>query len=66
MYLKLIILIFQLKILVNCEPICYNYRIESGDGLWNLYRRFNTTGERIKEDNPGIDFDNLQRGSKKF
>lgn len=61
--IKLVLVVLNLIKLLDGEPLCYNYRVQPGDGLWSLYNKFNTTSERIKEDNPGIDFDKLNFGN---
>ena len=46
----------------RCPPGSFAYTIRSGDTLFQLARRFNTTVEAIMAINPGIDPNNLQIG----
>lgn len=48
--------------LTVCPPNSQTYTIRSGDTLYNLAQRFNTTVEAIRRANPGIDPNRLQIG----
>ena len=46
----------------GCPTGSFAYTIRSGDTLWLLAQRYNTTVEAIMRINPGIDPNNLQIG----
>ena len=46
----------------SCPTGSFRYTIRSGDTLWLLAQRYNTTVEAIMRINPGIDPNNLQIG----
>ena len=48
----------------NCPSGSFSYTIKSGDTLYLLAKRYNTTVEAIKKLNPGINPNNLQIGQK--
>ncbi|MBC8591018.1 LysM peptidoglycan-binding domain-containing protein [Wansuia hejianensis] len=48
----------------NCPSDSFPYIIKSGDTLYNLAKRYNTTVEAIMAINPGVNPNNLQVGQK--
>lgn len=48
----------------NCKAGSFPYKIRKGDTLYALSKRYQTTVERLKEINPGIDPMNLQIDSQ--
>lgn len=48
----------------NCKPGSFPYKIQKGDTLYALSKRYKTTVERLLEVNPGIDPSNLQIDSQ--
>jgi hypothetical protein len=47
---------------MNYGPEIIQYTIQTGDSLWDLADRYNTTAEAIIAGNPGMDPDNLYVG----
>ena len=45
------------------QTITANYSVKDGDTMESIVTQFSTTEEKIKEDNPDIDFENLELGT---
>ncbi|SMQ78448.1 Peptidoglycan-binding (PGRP) domain of peptidoglycan hydrolases-containing protein [Bacillus sp. OV166] len=47
---------------VNTTPQVIKYKVEQGDSLWNISRKYNVSVDAIKKANPDIEEKNLQIG----